>query len=250
MSTSPTGVAKFRARIRKPLAVRKRAACDSPLRPSRISWSVSLRCSPAPFAAPLSSPAAPAVRPLNKVEIRSQMAIADRESKHRRARPQASDTRNLRPAGASMRVRSTTMSVTTKPTPLPVIEVATPCPADWDAMTGDDRRRFCAHCQCHVHDLSAMRSAEVLDLICRNAGQLCVQFERAADGQVKTLDYQPASAARPRWRYHWIIVGVLAAVGATVGRAAWQQEQQSRMRGAMVPMRVPSEPVAASCPTE
>jgi hypothetical protein len=142
----------------------------------------------------------------------------------------------------------------TPPTPLPVIEVPEPCPADWDAMTGDDRKRFCAHCQRHVHDLSAMRNDEVLDLICRSASQLCVQFERAADGQVKTLDYQPALTGR-RWRYHWIIVGVLAALGATVGRAAWQQEQQTRWRGAMAPMPAPAAPTMSTapvpnCPTE
>ena len=142
------------------------------------------------------------------------------------------------------------MPVTTTPTPLPVIEIPEPCTADWNTMTGDNRRRFCAHCQRHVHDLSAMRNDEVLDLICRNAGDLCVQFERAADGQVMTLDYQPA-AARPRWRYHWIIVAVLAAVGATVGRATWQQEPPPpRLRGAMAPVRLPSPPVAPSCPTE
>lgn len=44
-----------------------------------------------------------------------------------------------------------------KRTDLPIPE---PCDADWDAMTGDDQRRFCDHCQKHVHDLSAMTESE------------------------------------------------------------------------------------------
>ena len=101
-----------------------------------------------------------------------------------------------------------------------------------------------------------MRSAEVADLICQNAGNLCVQFERAADGQVKTLDYQ-ARRTRGWSRYHWIVVGVLAAIGATVGRAAWQEQQSRNMvRGQMliVPAPTPAPlmnaPATTVCPTE
>jgi hypothetical protein len=124
-----------------------------------------------------------------------------------------------------MAVRRLTMSHAA--TPLPVIEVQSPCPADWDAMPGDDRARFCAHCQRHVHDLSAMRSDEVADLICRTAGSLCVRFEREADGQVKTLDYAPRRGWR--MRYRWLVVGVLAALGAGIGRGAWQRHQPSNI---------------------
>jgi hypothetical protein len=84
-------------------------------------------------------------------------------------------------------------------TPLPVIEVEQPCHEDWKSMSGDERARFCAQCGQHVHDLSAMRSDEVVDLVCRNAGRLCVRLERTSDGQVRTLDYEPTSAT-PTWR--------------------------------------------------
>jgi hypothetical protein len=36
------------------------------------------------------------------------------------------------------------------------IEIATPCPASWEAMTGDDRSRFCGQCRLNVYNLSAM----------------------------------------------------------------------------------------------
>ena len=34
------------------------------------------------------------------------------------------------------------------------IRVATPCSADWNAMTGDDRVRACGSCKKHVYNLS------------------------------------------------------------------------------------------------
>jgi hypothetical protein len=97
-------------------------------------------------------------------------------------------------------------------TSLPVIEIKNPCPVDFHAMPVEGRARYCAHCDRHVHDLSAMRSDEVADLICQNAGQLCVRFEQAADGQIVTLDY-----ARPtprRWTWEWLVLSVLAIFGA------------------------------------
>ena len=39
------------------------------------------------------------------------------------------------------------------------LRVASPCSERWDAMTGDDRMRFCGTCQQHVYDLSEMTSA-------------------------------------------------------------------------------------------
>ena len=97
-------------------------------------------------------------------------------------------------------------------TPLPVLEIANPCPIDFHAMPADGRARFCAHCERHVHDLSAMRSDEVVDLVCRNADGLCVRFERTADGQIKTLDYQPPPPRR--WSMRWLAVGFLTLIGA------------------------------------
>ena len=67
-------------------------------------------------------------------------------------------------------------------TPLSVIRVKSPCPESWEAMTGDEKSRFCAGCQRHVHNLSAMPREEAERLICESAGRLCVRFEQGADG--------------------------------------------------------------------
>ena len=37
--------------------------------------------------------------------------------------------------------------------PLDAIHVASPCSASWDAMSGDERARFCSQCSQFVYDL-------------------------------------------------------------------------------------------------
>jgi hypothetical protein len=110
-------------------------------------------------------------------------------------------------------------------TALKVIEVGPRCSADWDAMTGDDRARFCQHCQKTVHNISAMSADEVERLACESAGPLCLRYTAAADGVVLTLDYH-----RPRvsnWK-RWSIAGLIATLlgacaSAVVGRPKPQQ---------------------------
>lgn len=71
------------------------------------------------------------------------------------------------------------------------IAVATPCTADWGAMSGDARRRFCGECRLHVHDLSAMSRAEAEDLLRQATGRTCVRFRRRPDGRIVTADCVP-----------------------------------------------------------
>src|SRR4051812_9906801 len=101
--------------------------------------------------------------------------------------------------------------------PLEVMRVGTPCDQDWSAMAGDERRRFCAGCGKHVHNLSAITRAEAERLVCEQAGNLCVRFAVAGDGGVQTLEYRtPATSPRRSWRF-WALLG---GVGATIAAAA------------------------------
>ncbi|MFT4625346.1 MAG: hypothetical protein ACI8PZ_004014 [Myxococcota bacterium] len=64
--------------------------------------------------------------------------------------------------------------------------IADPCHADWSAMTGDDRRRFCVECTQHVHDLSAMSEPEAHDLLdALDEGRLCVRYAVRPDGRMQ-----------------------------------------------------------------
>ena len=72
--------------------------------------------------------------------------------------------------------------------PLSKVRVASPCPADWDSMIGDERVRFCGQCELNVYNLSAMTKAQAEHLIVRTEGRLCVRFFRRKDGSILTQD--------------------------------------------------------------
>jgi hypothetical protein len=74
------------------------------------------------------------------------------------------------------------------PVSLDVIQIQNPCPADWDAMRGDDRVRFCGECKLHVYNLSAMSKTQAESLIASREGRLCVRYYQRADGTVITED--------------------------------------------------------------
>lgn len=71
---------------------------------------------------------------------------------------------------------------------LNVIDVASPCSASWDKMTGDDQVRHCDSCRLNVYNLSNMTKEEAEDLIIAKEGRLCVRFYRRTDGTLITRD--------------------------------------------------------------
>ncbi|MEP6848793.1 MAG: hypothetical protein ABI999_08040 [Acidobacteriota bacterium] len=73
------------------------------------------------------------------------------------------------------------------PSPLDNIRVASPCPADWNQMFGNDRKRFCGQCKLNVYNLSDMTRAEAEALLLNSEGRrLCVRYYQRADGTVLT----------------------------------------------------------------
>ena len=68
------------------------------------------------------------------------------------------------------------------------VKIASPCPAQWDSMQGDDRVRFCGQCQKYVYNFSAMTTGQAVDLIRSKEGRLCARFYRREDGTVLTED--------------------------------------------------------------
>src|SRR5215470_18013578 len=67
------------------------------------------------------------------------------------------------------------------------IRIASPCPADWEQMTGDERVRHCSECNLNVYTFSAMTEREIRQLIAANQGRrLCTRFYRRADGTILT----------------------------------------------------------------
>jgi hypothetical protein len=95
---------------------------------------------------------------------------------------------------------------------LDVIEIRNPCPAPWEAMRGDERRRFCTHCNKFVHNLTEMPSDEAERLICESGGDLCARFARDPEtNRILTLDYRPRPMPSRR-RAMTVMVSIVGAI--------------------------------------
>ena len=64
------------------------------------------------------------------------------------------------------------------------VPIPSPCPADWNAMTGDARKRFCSTCDKHVHDLSAMTERQAR--VAAKPGS-CVRYAHDRFGRIRHL---------------------------------------------------------------
>jgi hypothetical protein len=102
---------------------------------------------------------------------------------------------------------------------LPNIRVASPCPADWNAMTPVDgeRVRACAQCNKNVYNLSQMTRDEAEALILAKEGRLCVRYFQRKDGTILLKDCEIGVA---RGRKRRLIAAGAAALLATGGAAA------------------------------
>lgn len=96
------------------------------------------------------------------------------------------------------------------------LRVASPCHEKWDSMTGDERKRFCAKCQLHVHNVSALSEAEVVKLFEAETGRVCGRLYRRADGTVLLRDC-PVGLAKVRRRLAVALTTAAAMVVAAVG---------------------------------
>ena len=100
---------------------------------------------------------------------------------------------------------------------LPNIYVATPCPADWSKMTGDERVRMCGQCNKHVFNLSNMLRSEAEEIIVEKNGSLCVRYYQRKDGTILLKDCTVAAGVVRR---RHILGAAAAALLATGGGAA------------------------------
>src|SRR5262245_40417331 len=56
------------------------------------------------------------------------------------------------------------------------LSIASPCNMNWDSMIGNDRVRFCNHCQLSVHNVDLASRKQIRRLIARSEGRLCVSY--------------------------------------------------------------------------
>lgn len=126
------------------------------------------------------------------------------------------------------------------------IRVASPCPAKWEDMIGDDRVRFCGSCAKNVYDLSAMTRDEAEAFLAEKQGPgVCITMRKRADGRVLTVDC-PVGVRRRRFG-----LGVIAFAAAAAGAAcavAWEPDASSTVQRGRSKTAAPRRALAGPAP--
>lgn len=97
---------------------------------------------------------------------------------------------------------------------LPNIKVATPCSADWNVMSGDERVRACGACNKNVYNLSTLTREEAESLITEKEGRLCVRYYQRKDGTILLKDCSVGIKQKRKRRV--LAAGVIAMLGGGV----------------------------------
>src|SRR5436190_1632646 len=114
------------------------------------------------------------------------------------------------------------------------VDIASPCHARWEDMTGDERIRHCAECNLKVHNISALAPDDAEALLRATVGErLCIRLYRRADGTIITQDC-PVGIARIRAAARRALVRAAALIGlvsaAGVAAAATSETLGGRLR--------------------
>jgi hypothetical protein len=95
----------------------------------------------------------------------------------------------------------------------PSLTVVAPCPIGWEKLAGDDRVRFCGHCQQHVYNVSNLTMKEAVALVERVEGRACMRLQHRSDGTLITRDcFHAVRRARER-----IVASALGVMVAAAG---------------------------------
>lgn len=116
------------------------------------------------------------------------------------------------------------------------VRIASPCSADWEQMTGDERVRFCGACRRHVYNLSEMTAPEAEALIREREGNFCGRIYRRADGTIITADcpygFAAVQARLRRAMYGAFLIGLTLFLG-TLQRLYGTEAADHGLRGAL-----------------
>ncbi|HZU30456.1 MAG TPA: carboxypeptidase-like regulatory domain-containing protein [Candidatus Angelobacter sp.] len=107
------------------------------------------------------------------------------------------------------------------------IRIASPCPADWNTMVGDDRVRHCSECNLNVYNLSMMTEQEAVQLISERQGQrLCLRLYRRSDGTVLTNDcpWSLQALKRRTLRIAGAVLSVILSTGIATAKTLQQRQ--------------------------
>lgn len=95
------------------------------------------------------------------------------------------------------------------------ITIKNPCHESWDDMSGNDQKKFCAHCSHSVVNLSAHTQQDAAEIIYAHRGKrLCIRYTKNVDG---TIQFKQSRS--PFYRTHKFASWTLATIMAILGLA-------------------------------
>lgn len=106
------------------------------------------------------------------------------------------------------------------------LRIASPCPMNWDQMTGDDRARFCSLCSLHVYNIAELTQKQAVALISETEGRICGRIYRRSDGTVITRDC-PVGLRAVRRRVARVTGAVFATI-VTLGTSVFGQKPSKK----------------------
>ncbi len=115
----------------------------------------------------------------------------------------------------------------TMPFSVNALKIASPCPASWDEMTGDDRSRLCSQCDKHVYNIISMTKVEVEDLVKQTEGDFCGRLFRRKDGTVLTADCPVGRGQAPKRLMRRLVAGAFIGIGLVTTGAVLRGSSQS-----------------------
>jgi len=124
------------------------------------------------------------------------------------------------------------------------VRIASPCTASWDAMTGDDRVRFCGECKLNVYNVSGMSREEAAALLEKTDGRLCMRIYRRPDGTLLTKDC-PVGLRAIRRKLAVVAAAFGALLAGFAGLFAWKASTVAAVPpdGSTSPVQIPVTPV-------
>jgi hypothetical protein len=121
------------------------------------------------------------------------------------------------------------------------VKVASPCPAKWDDMIGDARKRLCLGCDKHVFDISALSREEAEQFLQDNAGgEVCLRYYQRADGTIMTSDCAVGVTRRRRKK---VALAVAGAGALAFGAVTSYLRSEARVMGKMEMTGITSVPI-------
>ena len=97
------------------------------------------------------------------------------------------------------------------------VRIASPCAADWNAMYGDDKRRFCYQCKLNVYNLAGMSSEEAEQFLLASEGGVCVRLFERYDGTMITENCPVGLAVASLRIRRYLTVAVSVVLSFVVG---------------------------------